>query len=152
MTSTMTTKEAMTLVKKSGYSVILGLDRRFYVDPPEGLDEIAEVLPMLKDEMLSALALMDRIIAWADNDRKKWGKLLALVKQDWKATLEDTPWGTLIDWTGNRMSYSRGLHFAHPEDISFYSRVVESIERKVPEALVQEKTVATRLAKRVAAA
>ncbi|MDP7226920.1 MAG: hypothetical protein QF909_17350, partial [SAR202 cluster bacterium] len=75
--------------------------------------------------------------------------LLKLVKIDWKPTFADTPGGILVDWTGNRMSYSRGLRYANTADISFYSRVVENIERKVPEALVREKKVASRLERKV---
>ncbi len=55
--------------------------------------------------------------------------------------------------TDDRMSYSRWLQYANIEegkaDISFYSMVVHWIEGKVPEALVQEKKIATRLRKKV---
>ena len=138
----------MAVLKENGYSLILK-DRDFHIDPPDGLDKIALVLPLLKDEMLSALALMDSVIKWADNDSKKWQSLLKLVKNDWEATFADTPWGTLIDWTSNRESYSKGLQRANTPDISFYSRVVERLERIVPEALAREKRVASRLRKRV---
>ena len=103
--------------------------------------------------MLSALALMDSVIKWADNDSKRWGVLLKLVQLHWQPTFADTPGGTLVDWTGNRMSYSRGLQYANTSvgraDISFYSRVAAHIEGKVPEALVREKEVATRLRRKV---
>ena len=115
----------------------------------EQKDKIAKVLHSLKGEMLSALALMDSVIKWANNDSKRWGVLLKLVQQEWEPTFADTPGGTLVDWTGNRMSYSRGLQYAKTADISFYSRVVEWIEGKVPEALAREKKVASRLGKRI---
>jgi hypothetical protein len=144
----MTAEQAMTVVKENGYSLILK-DRDFHIDPPDGFDKLKQVLPSLKNEMLSALALMDSIITWADNDSKKWQSLLKLVKDDWEPTFADTPRGALIDWTGNRVSYSRGLQHAHTADISFYSRVVDRIERRVPEALVQEKKTAARLRKKI---
>ncbi|MDP7628816.1 MAG: hypothetical protein QF530_13045 [SAR202 cluster bacterium] len=79
--------------------------------------------------------------------------LLKLAKLQWQATLADTPGGTLVDWTANRMSYSRGLQYANTSvgraGISFYSRVVAHIEEKVPEALVREKEVASRLRRKV---
>ena len=149
MNNVMTPDQAMTVVKENGYSLILK-DRDFHIEPPDGKDKIAQVLSSLKNEMLSALALMDSIITWADNDSKKWQSLLKIVRDDWEPTFADTPWGALIDWTGNRVSYSRGLQHAHTADISFYSRVVDRIERRVPEALVQEKKVASRLGKRIA--
>ena len=148
MSNVLTAKEAMTVVKDNGYSLILkGGD--FHIDPPDGLEKIAQVVHSLKGEMLSALALMDSVIKWADNDSKKWSVLLKLVQLHWQPTLADTPGGTLVDWTGNRMSYSRGLQNASTPDISFYSRVVEDIEGKVPEALVREKEVASRLRRKV---
>ena len=83
------------------------------------------------------------------------GVWLKLVQVGWEPTFADTPGGTLVDWTANRTSYSRGLQHANTSvgiaDISFYSRVVAHIEEKVPEALVREKKVATRLWKRIAA-
>ena len=75
--------------------------------------------------------------------------LRKLAKDHWEPTFADTPRGTLVDWTCNRMSYSRGLQYASTPDISFYSRVVEQIEEKVPEALVREKKVASRLERKV---
>ena len=151
MSNGMTAEQAMTVVKERGYSFILK-DHDFHIDPPDGLEKIAEVLPSLKDEMLSALELMDRVTTWANNDSKKWGVLLKLVLNDWELTghyREDTPWGTLVDWASNRMRYSRGLQYANTPDISFFSRVVDMIEASVPEALVREKKIASRLCKRI---
>ena len=140
--------QAMAVVKENGYSLIFK-DGDFYIDPPDGLEKIGQVVHSLKGEMLSALALMNSVIKWADNDSKKWRMLRKLAKVEWEPTLADTPGSTLADWTANRMSYSRGLQHAKTSDISFFGRVVENIERKVPEALVQEKKVATRLRRKV---
>ena len=151
MGNVMTVDEAMTVVKENGYSFILK-DHDFHIHPPDGLEKIAEVVHSLKDEMLSALKLMDRVITWANNDRKKWGVLLKIVKKDWELTghyREDTPWATLVDWTSNRMAYSRGLQNANTPDISWFSREVHMIEARVPEALVREKKIALRLRKKV---
>jgi hypothetical protein len=76
--------------------------------------------------------------------------VLKLVKADWNPALTDIPGITLVDWTSNRMRYSRGLQHAHTADISFFSRAVDRIERRVPEALAQKKTVASRLRRKVA--
>jgi hypothetical protein len=146
MGNVMTVDEAMTVVKENGYSFILK-DHDFHIDPPDGLEKIAEVVHSLKDEMLSALELTGRVTNWANNDSKKWGMLLKLVKNDRELT--NLPWATLVDWTSNRMSYSRGLQYANTPDISFFSRVVERIERRVPEALVREKKIAWKLRKKV---
>ena len=140
--------QAMALVKENGYSLIFK-DGDFRIDPPDGLEKIAQAVHSLKGEMLSALALMNSVIKWAGNDSKKWSVLLKLVQLHWQPTFADTPGGTLVDWTGNRMSYSRGLQYGKAADISFYSRVVERIEGKVPEALVREKEVASRLRRKV---
>ena len=78
-----------------------------------------------------------------------WWWFLFVVLADVILSVADTPGGTLVDWTGNRMSYSKGLRYANTADISFYSRVVENIERKVPEALVLENKVASRLERKV---
>jgi hypothetical protein len=152
MNNVMTPDQAMSVVKEKGYSLILK-DRDFHIEPPDGLNKIGQVLPSLKNEMLSALALMDSIIKWADNDRKKWGSLHKIVKEYWEPALyAATPSGTLFDWTGNRMAYSSGLQHANTPDISFFSRVVEHLEERVPEALVQEKKVASRLRKKITGA
>ena len=140
--------QAMAVVKENGYSLIFR-DGDFHIDPPDGLEKIGQEVHSLKGEMLSALALMNSVIKWAGNDSKKWSVFLKLVQLHWQPTLADTPGGTLVDWTGNRMSYSRGLQNASTPDISFYSRVVEDIEGKVPEALVREKEVASRLRRKV---
>jgi hypothetical protein len=149
MNNVMTPDQAMTVVKENGYSLILK-DRDFHIDPPDGLDKIKQVLPSLKNEMLSALALMDSVIQWANDDSKRWSVLHKIVEREWKPSLYAvTPMGTLFDWTGNRVSYSRGLKHANAPDISFFSRVVAHSERRVPEALAQEKKVASRLRKKI---
>jgi len=152
MSNVLTAKEAMTVVKENGYSLILK-DRDFHIDPPDGLDKIAQVLPSLKNEMLLALALMDGVIQWANNDSKRWGLLHKIVEREWEPSLYAvTPMGTLFDWTGNRIPYSRGLQHANTPDISFFSRVIERLEERVPEALVQEKKIAARLRKKITGA
>jgi hypothetical protein len=143
----------MTVVKENGYSLVLK-DRRFHIQPRGGLEKLADIVHALKDEMLSALALMDRVTKWADNDSKKWAVLLKLVKNGYEPIPQEiTPRDTLVMWAGNRMSYSRGLEHATTEegmaDISFYGRAVHKLEEKVPEALVQETKVAAKLRKKV---
>ena len=101
MNNVMTADQAMSVVKEKGYSLILK-DRDFHIDPPDGLDKIAQVLPSLKNEMLLALALMDGVIQWANNDSKRWGLLHKIVEREWEPSLYAvTPMGTLFDWTGN---------------------------------------------------
>ena len=150
MSNVLTAEQAMTVVKENGYSLILK-DRGFYIDPPDGLEKIADALNSLKDEMLLAKALMDRAITWADNDIKQWGSIEKLMKKDWDVLVHTptTPRGALVDWAANRTAYSRGLQHARTPDISFYSRVVARIEEKIPEALAQEKKIAAKLDKRI---
>ena len=107
--------QAMAVVKENGYSLIFK-DGDFYIDPPDGLEKIAQVVHSLKGEMLSALALMNSVIKWADNDSKKWAVLLKLVKNGYEPVPAATPRDTLVMWAGNRMSYSRGLEHATTEE------------------------------------
>ena len=86
----MSPTQAMTVVKDNGYSLILK-DGDFHIDPPDGLEKIAQVVQSLKDEMLLVLALMDSVIEWADNDSKKWGMLRKLAKVDLESTFAIEP-------------------------------------------------------------
>jgi hypothetical protein len=143
------TTAALDYIKERGYSLRV-INRKFYVEPHEVLGSVVlEAISHLREPLIDSLTLMDEVKRWAGDDSKKWAVLLKLVEKEWDPTFADTLGGTLVDWTGNRMSYSRGLQHAKTSDISFFGRVVENIERKVPEALVQEKKVATRLRRKV---
>ena len=48
----------MTVLKEKGYSLILK-DRDFHIDPPDGLDKIAQVVHSLKGEMCWESAILD---------------------------------------------------------------------------------------------
>ena len=55
----------------------------------------------------------------------------------------------LLNWTGNRYSYSRGVATANRADISFYKRVVVGLEQAVPKALSIDRGMATTLALKI---
>ena len=123
---------------------------------------------------MASRALMDEVNGWAGDDPRRWNVLLGLVQfplyrvedmvvgyqlrremssQEMLQPNSYTPRETLIDWTWNRLSYSRGLQRADtPEgklDIAVYKVMVDLVERSVPVALVQESKTAARLRKKI---
>ena len=56
----------------------------------------------------------------------------------------------LLLWTSNNESYARGLARNSMPDMTFYPRVIQRLEPKVPMALVEEKEIAKALERRMA--
>ena len=95
-------------------------------------------------------SLMSEVIAWAGDSTNKWGALLETVRSRCALPLpfslhELTPREVLMNWTGNRYSYHRGVKDNNSADISFYKRVVAGLEKSVPRALSLDPSMAETL-------
>jgi len=92
------------------------------------------------EDLTKHRAIMADVITWAGDSSDKWAVLLEAVKGRYVPTLpfsltKLTPREVLLNWTGNRYDYSRGVANDNGTDISFYERIVSSLERSVPMAL-----------------
>ena len=108
----------------------------------------------MTEDLAQGLALMKEVIAWADDSPDQWYALLEAVKSRYAPTLplsldKLTPREVLLNWTGNRYSYSRGVATADSADISFYKRVVVSLETLVPRALSLDRGMAKTFALKI---
>ena len=111
----------------------------------------------MTEDLAQGQSLMESVIAWAGDSSDKWGVLLETVKSRYTPSLpfsldKLTPREVLLNWTGNRYGYSRGVANTNSADISFYKRVVAALETFVPEALSLDhgmaKTFALKIMKR----
>ena len=106
------------------------------------------------EDLAEHQALMKKVIAWADDSPDQWYALLETVKSRYAPALplsldKLTPREVLLNWTGNRYSYSRGVATANRADISFYKRVVVGLEQAVPRALSLDRGMAKTFALKI---
>ena len=145
----MSPQAAIALVKDRGFSLRL-IDREFHVIPHDGADSaVLGAINQLKGHLIDSLYLMDEINNWAGNDHKKWSALLDIARKHYEAVWELTPGGVLLTWVGNRYSYARGLRYDKAADISFFGRVVQGLEQRVPEALAADNKMADMFRRKV---
>ena len=92
------------------------------------------------EDLAECHSLMNEVIAWAEDSTDTWSALLETVRNQYAPTLplyldKLTPREVLLNWTGNRYNYHRGVKDNNSADISFYKRVVAGLEKSVPRAL-----------------
>ena len=144
-----TIEAAMAAVKEKGYSLVQR-DRQFYIEPSdESSSQIMHHVSQLREPLVSALLLMEDIIEWGGDDRKKWAALLIPVRGKYEFSERRTPRGTLLTWLSNRASYCNALHSGSEADVSFFGRVMIRLEELVPESLVRDGAIASLLSKKV---
>ena len=145
----MTTEAAMSAVKEKGYSLVQR-DRQFYIEPfDESSSQIMHHVSQLREPLVSALLLMEDIIEWCGSDRKKWGRLRDLVRDNLIDPYRRTPRGTLLTWFGNKARYWNGVYRSNAADVSFFGRVSDKVGELIPESLVRDGEIASLLSKKV---
>ena len=140
---------AMAMMKDLGYSVVLR-DQRFCIEPiPNTGDEVLHLVGELKDKLIKAQVLMKNITHWCGSDRKKWGRLRDLVRDNYEYPYGRTPRGILLTWFGNKASYWNGVYRSSEADVSFFGRMSDKVGELVPESLVRDGEIAGLLSKKI---